>query len=104
MAKDIVSNEGGPMFNYLPEVFGIKVSETKVEVLASSANWIKAIANYEKEEHNPNATNRGDRTTLKALTGYIDNLDGVTLQNRAETTFAGDRMRGWMLGFERGRG
>ena len=104
MAKDIVSNEGGPMFNYLPEVFGIKVSETKVEVLASSANWIKAIANYEKEEHNPNASNRGDRTTLKALSGYVDNLGGVTLQNRAETTFAGDRMRGWMLGFERGRG
>jgi hypothetical protein len=101
MAKDSASTDGTPQFNYLPEVFGVKISAQGVEVYASSANWIRAITNYEREEHNPHATHRGDRTTLKTLQGYIDSQDNVSLDNKARAQFAGDRVKGWAIGFKR---
>jgi len=99
MAKDAANNEGGPQFNYMPETFGVKISQDWVELFASSANWIRAIANYEREEHNPFGVSRGDRTTLKTLQNYIDNHEMVTLDNRAQARFSGDKISGWSIGF-----
>ena len=100
MAKDTDTGDGGPQYNYMPEVFGVKVSDGWVELHASSANWIRGISNYEREEHNPHATHRGDRTTLKTLQGYIDSQDTISLDSKARCQFAGDRIKGWAIGFK----
>ena len=100
MAKDTGTGDSGPQYNYLPEVFGIKVSDGWVELHASSANWIRGISNYEREEHNPFSTHRGDRTTLKTLQGYIDSQDTISLDSKARCQFAGDRIKGWAIGFK----
>jgi hypothetical protein len=102
MAKDLDgSSEGGPSFNYLPETLGLRHAEDgTLEIFATSANWIRAISNYEREEHNPHATQRGDRTTLKTLKTYIDNIDGISLNHKAEARFNGDRIKGWAIAFK----
>ena len=102
MAKDVAGSESNPSFNYLPEVFGVRVAGDTVEIMASSANWIRSIHNYEREEHNPHASHRGDRTTLKTLQGYVDSQDGLTLDHKARASFAGDRIKGWAFGFKKG--
>ena len=99
MSKDAGSLEGQPHHNYLPEIFGVRVENGYVEMLASSANWIRGIHNYEREEHNPTASHRGDRTTLKTLRGYIDTHPAMEFDNKARGGFAGDKIKGWSFKF-----
>lgn len=100
MAKDLEgSSEGGPSFNYLPESMAVRVEGGAIRLTATSANWVRAIGNYEREEHNPHATARGDRTTLKTLKTYADNLPSVTVHAKAEAHLNGSRIRGWAIEF-----
>jgi len=102
LSKESNTTEGRPAdWNYLPEVFGVKVTTTTVEIYANSANWISAIANYERGEHNPNASHRGDRTTLKALKSFIDTQNQIGLNHRAKAQFNGDRISGWSIEFRK---
>jgi hypothetical protein len=100
MAKDTSGSDGGHYFNYLPDLFGVKVDNDGVEIVASAARWVTAISNYEREEHNPHATHRGDRTTLKTVKSYIDNLPHAELTVGADRSFAGDRIKGWAIRFK----
>ena len=102
LAKDSNTTDSRPAdWNYLPEVFAVKVSHDAVEIIATSANWIKAIGNYEREEHNPHASHRGDRTTLKTLKSFIDTQRQISIDPRSRASIAGDRIKGWGIAFKK---
>jgi len=105
MAKDSGDiSEGKPEHNYLPSIFGVRVADGAVEIISRSADWVTSIHNYEREEHNPHASHRGDRTTLKTLQGYVGSHEGVTLDHKARGSFAGDRIKGWAFRFDSAAG